>query len=271
MKLVRYIHRLFGMLFLVVLPLNALAEDSVTELAKKSQNPLEDMVSVPFQNNTSFGVGPDSEPLNVLNIQPIFPINLNENWGLITRTIIPVISKPVPPQNRINGLGDIQFTAWASPHKPTENGWIWGVGLITQLDTATDDNLGDGVWGLGPTAVVLKSQGQWLYGGLINNVWSVVNNGNPDVNKMVIQPFVNYNIPGKPGRYLVSSPIITADWETASGDVWTVPIGMGIGQVVKTARFPISFSAHAYYNVVRPQFGAEWQLRLQATLMFVKK
>lgn len=270
MKFISTLLGSIGLIVLVVAPLKVLAELDATELAKAAQNPIANMVSLPFQNNTSFGFGPTEETQNVLNIQPVYPIDMNEDWNIITRTIIPVVSQP-GLSGRTNGLGDIQFTAWASPKTPTDSGWIWGLGLVTQLDSATDDKLGQGVWGLGPTAVVLKTKGQWLYGGLINNIWSVVNNGNPDVNKMILQPFINYNIPGKPGRYLISSPIITADWKASSGDVWTVPIGLGIGQIVKFGQQPVSLSAHAYYNVVKPQFGADWSLRLQMQFMFPKK
>ena len=90
----------------------SIAQD-VEELARAAQNPLASMISVPFQNNTNFEVGPEESTQNVLNIQPVVPFNLNENWNLITRTIIPIISQPAstPEQSRINGLGDIQLTA----------------------------------------------------------------------------------------------------------------------------------------------------------------
>lgn len=249
------------------------AEESAADLAKAVQNPVADLISVPFQNNTNFNVGPEQKTQNVLNIQPVIPVELNSDWNLITRTIIPVISQPefIPGQGRTNGIGDIQFSAFFSPKKPTAAGWIWGAGFIAQLDTATDDVLGSGKWGLGPTAVVLKNDGQWVYGGLINNVWSVAgDDSRSDVNTMLIQPFINYNFPDKPGRYLTFAPIITSNWEADSDDRWTVPIGLGIGQVMKWGRQPVNLQASAYYNVVTPEYGADWQLRLQIQLMFPK-
>ena len=251
----------------------AVAEDqsSATDLAKAAQNPIAAMISVPFQNNTNFNVGPRDETQNVLNIQPVIPVDLNPEWNLVTRTIIPVISQPevVPGQGRTNGIGDIQFSAFFSPKASTASGWIWGAGAIAQLDTASDDVLGTGKWGLGPTAVALKMEGAWVYGGLINNVWSVAGDDNrADVNAMLIQPFVNYNFPDKPGRYLTFAPIITANWEADSDNRWTVPLGLGIGQITKWSQQPVNLQASAYYNVENPENSADWQLRLQLQLLF---
>ncbi|MBT8069982.1 MAG: neuromedin U [Xanthomonadales bacterium] len=248
----------------------AAAQDNEA-LAKAAQNPIASMISVPFQNNTNFNFGPEEGTQNILNIQPVLPIELNDQWNVITRTIIPVISQPalMPGQGRRNGLGDLQVSAFLSPSAPPANGWIWGVGAIAQLDTASSDRLGAGAWGLGPTAVTLKTFGPWLVGGLINNVWSV-STDRDDVNQMLVQPFINYNFPDKPGRYLTFAPLITANWKADNGNKWTVPLGLGIGQVTRFGKQPVNMQASVYYNVVRPDFGADWQLRLQLQLMFPK-
>jgi hypothetical protein len=246
---------------------------SNAELAKAAQNPVADMISLPFQNNTNFNFGPFDKTQNVLNIQPVYPISLNQDWNLITRTILPVISQPATAagQDRKFGLGDIQFSAFFSPKAPTAGGWIWGAGVIAQLDTATDDRLGQGVWGVGPTAVVLTSRKQWVYGGLINNVWSVSEDtGRSKVNQMLLQPFINYNFPDKPGRYLTFAPIITANWEASSSNTWTVPLGLGIGQIMKFGEQPVNIQVSYYYNVERPANAANYQIRLQVQLLFPK-
>jgi len=248
-------------------------EGSLEEIAKSAQNPVAAMISVPFQNNTNFNVGPEEETQNILNIQPVIPFSLNENWNLITRTIIPVISQPkfASGQGRENGIGDIQFSAFLSPIKPSSGGWVWGAGAIAQLDTATDDRLGAERWGLGPSVVVLRPTGAWVLGALINNVFDVGgDNDRDDINQMLIQPFVNYNFPDKPGRYLTFAPIITANWEADSGDTWTVPLGGGIGQIIKWGKTPVNLQASAYYNVESPENGADWQIRLQVQFLFPK-
>jgi hypothetical protein len=64
------------------------------QLAEAAQNPVGDLISIPFQNNTSFGIGTHSRTQNVLNIQPVYPFHINEKWNVITRLIIPIISQP---------------------------------------------------------------------------------------------------------------------------------------------------------------------------------
>jgi hypothetical protein len=250
----------------------AAQENDVASLAKAAQNPIADMISLPFQLNMNYDTGPLGETQYLLNIQPVYPFNLNDEWNLITRTIVPVLSQPAfaPGQDREFGLGDIQFSAFFSPSKPVD-GWVWGVGAIGQFNTATDDRLGQGVWGLGPTAVALHLGKTWVYGALINNVWSVSrDDGRPAVNQMLLQPFINYNFPNAPGRFLSFSPIITANWKAESGQQWTIPLGLGIGQILKIGQQPINVLAGYYYNVERPDGGSRYQVRLQLQLLFPK-
>jgi len=123
------------------------AQDQDTEaLAKAAQNPISSLISLPLQWNSNFDVGPLDKTQHVLNIQPVYPLSLNDDWNLITRTILPFISQPSfgQGQGRENGFGDIQFSAFFSPKQATSSGWIWGAGPIVQLDTASDDRLGQG-------------------------------------------------------------------------------------------------------------------------------
>ncbi len=249
----------------------ARAEMSAEELAKLSQNPVGNLISVPFQNNTNFHYGPLDETQNILNIQPVIPITLNENWNIITRTIAPLIWQPafVPGDSTVFGLGDMQVTAFLSPS--AADGLIWGVGAIAQLPTHTDSVLGNDNWGLGPSAVVLRLDkgSPWVYGVLVNNVWSVgTRNGAPSYNNGLIQPFLNYNFKG--GTYLTSAPILTVNWEADSGDQWIVPLGGGVGHIFHVGKLPVNSQISAYYNVVKPDIGPEWQLRVQVQFMFPK-
>ena len=199
----------------------------------------------------------------------MIPIQLNPSWNLITRTILPVISQPglAPGDDRTNGLGDTQFTTFLSP--AATQGLIWGVGPIAQLPTNTSDALGNDRWGLGPSAVALRITGPWVVGALVNNVWSVGSSGgSPSYNNFLLQPFVNYNLPD--GLYLSSAPIITADWLADSADRWTVPIGGGVGKIVRVGRLPVNIQAEGFYNVLTPELGPDWTLRLQVQLLFPK-
>ena len=257
----------------LVVTVPARAEMSAEELAKLAQNPVGNLISVPFQNNTNFNVGPLDGTQNILNIQPVYPIEVNPDWNIITRTIIPLIWQPgfSAGQGTEFGLGDIQLSAFVSPSKPTADGIIWGAGAIVQMPTNTDARLGNKNWGLGPTAVVLriKHGDPWVYGVLANNVWSLSSDERGGAyNNGLIQPFVNYNF--KEGFYLTSAPVMTVNWKADSGQKWTVPLGGGVGKIFHLGRLPVNTQLSAYYNVVHPDDGANWQLRAQVQLMFPK-
>jgi hypothetical protein len=250
----------------------ARAEMTAEELAKAVQNPVANLISVPFQNNTNFNYGPRDGTQNVLNIQPVIPISVDPEWNVITRTIIPIVTQPgfVPGESTTTGLGDVQFSAFLSPDRA--DGLIWGVGAIGQAPTNSNDRLGNDRWGLGPTAVVLRMKhgDPWVYGVLVNNVWSVSGStSDPSYSNFLMQPFLNYNLPG--GLYLTSAPIITAAWKAESNQRWTVPLGAGVGKIVHLGRLPVNFQLSAYYNVVAPDdLGPEWQLRFQVQFLFPK-
>ena len=146
---------------------------------------------------------------------------------------------------------------------------IWGAGPILQFPSATDDALGQGKWGAGPTVVALTMRGPWVFGALVNNVWSFAGDDErPDVNQMLIQPFVNYNLPHS--WYVGSSPVITANWKADSDNRWIVPLGVSVGKIVRIGTLPVNTQVGGYYNVVRPDNGPEWQLRVQLQLLFPK-
>jgi hypothetical protein len=266
---------------------HALEGDSLREAA---QNPIADLISLPFQNNTNFDIGHTDNTQNVLNIQPVYPIKLNPNWNLITRPILPVIYQPPFFSGRELraleevagsefgdtefGLGDLTPEFFFSPRKPIQLGphasLVWGAGPGFQLPTATDELLGTGKWSAGPGFVVFLSDERLhiTTGFLILNIWSFAGEENrADVNAMTLQPFLNYNLPK--GWYLTTSPLITANWEANDDNRWAVPIGGGIGRIFKIGHQPINANIAAYYNVVTPDdTGADWQLRAQWTFLF---
>jgi len=207
------------------------AAANADELRKESQNPVASLISVPIQNNNNGGIDPGNRMQDVLNIQPVIPVKVNDNWNLIIRWIAPIIYQPLPapsplPQIGVSGLGDMQPTFLLSPRKPHK--LIWGAGPIFQLPTATSQYLGQGKLALGPNIVALTMPGHFVLGVLVNNIWSIAGSGSRrDINQMLLQYFVNYNM--KKGWYLTTQPILTANWNTAapSGSVWTVPFGGG--------------------------------------------
>lgn len=242
------------------------------ELRKEAQNPVASLISVPTQNNINAGIIPGNRTQNVLNIQPVIPMRVSNNWNLIIRWITPIISQPLPapapfPQIGVSGLGDMQPTFLLSPAKPHK--LIWGAGPIIQMPTATSRYLGQGKLALGPNIVALTMPGHFVLGVLVNNIWSVAGGGSrPDINQMLLQYFVNYNM--KKGWYLTTQPIITANWNTPapSGSVWTVPFGGGVGRIMKVGFQPVNINVQAYGNAVHVPGASPWGVRATFALLF---
>jgi hypothetical protein len=259
---------LFATAVLLAAPLQAAESDA--DLAKKTQNPVSDLISVPFQNNINFNYGPDNDVQYVLNIQPVIPIHLNEEWNLINRTILPVINQPWPEARF--GLGDLNTTFFLSPAKlkpVAEGGVFWGVGPILQFPTATNDVLGSSNYAAGPSGVVGYLGKTWVLGLLANNIWSYASTSSyhrPYTNLMTVQPFINYNLPK--AWYLSFSPIITANWSAKDSQVWTVPLGGAAGKIFRIGKLPFNAQLGAYYNVARPEtIGPEWSIRAQIAML----
>lgn len=226
------------------------------------------MISLPFQNNTNFNVGRFGNDQNILNIQPVIPFELNEDWNLITRSILPLVYQPALNEGDSSdfGIGDFNpslfFATTLAP------GVTFGFGPAFVLPTATDARLGSEKWSAGPTAVAVVTQGPWVYGALASNVWSFAGESDrADINQFLLQYFINYNI-GETGWYLVSAPIMTADWMRDDGDQWVLPIGGGVGRVFNVGAQPVNMSLQAYDNVITTEGGADWQLRFQVQLLF---
>ena len=248
------------------------AANSTEALQKATQNPVANLISVPLQDNMNFGVGPYNGTQNVLNIQPVIPVQLTLSWNLINRIILPVVWQPYTGTNPANaslgtfGLGDLNPTVFLSPAHTGKI--IWGVGPAFVFPTATDPTLGQGKWSGGPSFVVLAQPGHWTLGLLANNVWSFAGESNrPTVNQFLAQYFVNYNLSG--GWYLTSAPIITANWAAPQAkNVWTVPFGAGIGRITKVGFQPINVQLSAYGNVAYPAGTSPWGIRLQLAFLF---
>jgi len=234
-------------------------------LARASQNPVANLISLPLQNNFLF-LEDTGDLLYNLNVQPVVPFNLNEDWNLITRTIVPFFALENAPSGFDSaGLGDINTTLFFSP--ANSGGVIWGAGPVLSFPTATDDLFGSGKWSAGPAAVALTMRGRWVFGALANNVWSYAGDGDRrSVNAFLVQPFINYNLDA--GWFLVSAPVMTADWKRDNDERWTVPIGGGFGRVFPIGRRPVNTSLQAFYNVERPSGGPEWSIRWNLQLLF---
>ncbi len=257
--------RTIKLIFLTIMlgVFSANAQQSQEELSAAAANPLADLMSFPFQNNLNMNYGEYSRNMNVLNIQPVIPL---AGGKLITRTIFPIVRIPDFSNENgklASGLSDIVFTAF---YVPESKGAMWGFGPIVELPTGGSTR-GTEKWSIGPSLVVLIQPGDWTFGGLINNAWSVAGKSDRgDVNHMMLNVFFVRQLGS--GWYVNSAPIITADWTADSEDRWIVPLGAGGGKLVMLGgKLPLNLQTQLYYNVVRPDFGPEWQWRVQAQIL----
>ncbi len=242
-------------------------ESQADALAKQLQNPVANLISVPFQGNFDFGIGPENGSRMTLNIQPVIPISISDNWNLIGRVILPVISQQDVYGNSGNqfGLSDAVVSSFFSPKEPTSGGLIWGAGPVFLVPTATDDLLGTEKFGMGPTVVVLKQAGQFTIGALANHIWSVAGSDDrADVNNTFLQPFIARNFKG--GYSLTINTELTQNWDAkgTSGSLHLVgakvfSIGKQLTQFAIGPRIP-------YGNANT----ADWGFRAMIVLLFPK-
>ena len=246
----------------------ASTEPDAAKYAKQLANPVAALISVPMQLNFDDNIGPLDEGSRVtLNLQPVIPFSLNDDWNLISRTILPLIKQEdiVPGSGTQTGLGDTVQSLFFSPVEPTEDGWIWGAGPAFLLPTATDELLGTEKWGAGPTAVALKQEGPWTYGFLINHIWSFAGDSDRnDVNSTFLQPFAGYTTAD--GWSFDLQTETTYDWKNRK---WNVPLVLLVSKVTAIGGQLIQFQAGPRYYVEHFDGGPEGLgFRVAMTLLF---
>ncbi|MBY6004990.1 transporter [Salipiger bermudensis] len=248
-------------------PAAAVAQDA-DELARQLANPVANLYSLPFQLNYDEGYGADGGGYRyTLNIQPVIPISLNDDWNLVSRTIVPVISQTdVIPGSSQKGYGDIVQSLFFSPKAPTAGGLIWGVGPVFLLPTGSDEYSAD-QFGAGLTAVALKQTGPWTFGGLVNHIWDVGGGDDAtEIDASFVQPFATYGFKG--GWSLTLNTELTYDWTTEQA---SVPINLNLAKVTTIGGTPVSIGAGVRYWADSPENGPDgWGARLTMTFMYPK-
>jgi hypothetical protein len=242
--------------------------DAAAELAKKLSNPIAALISVPIKMNWDTGIGAADADRTTLLVQPVIPFDLNSDWNLISRTIVPIIraQSPVVGGKTESGVGDVLQSLFFSPKAPTSSGWIWGAGPVLLLPTASNNAVGGQKWGAGPTAVFLKQDSGWTYGLLTNHVWSFAGSSNrADVSATFLQPFLSFT--NKTYTTFGLNTESTYDWKNSQ---WTVPINLTVSQLVKFGSQPVSFTAGYRNYVEKPVGGPNWGLSFSVTFLFPK-
>jgi hypothetical protein len=256
---------------LFLIPPSPVFAQDAQSLVREAKNPFADLTNLQFLYDASVGSEPRDQTSQVATFQPLIPFSVGPSWSIITRTILPLIDQPgaTTGSGRVQGVGDTQFSAFLSPTRT--GSLVWGAGPVLQLPTASNSALGQGKWGAGPTAGLQWSGTQWTFGALVNNIWSFTGDaGRPTVNQMQLQPEINYTFKHNPNGYLTFSPTMTANWQASANERWTVPVSLGIGQLVKLGSQSINLQATAYYNVVAPTDTPPWTLEMELQLLFPK-
>jgi len=240
------------------------------DLAQQLANPVADLITVPIQVNVDRGIGPGDDGTKITtNVQPVIPINLNEDWNLITRTIVPVVYQDdiYPGADSQFGLGDINLSLFFSPKRPTASGMIWGVGPVILLPTATESLLGAKKWGAGPAFVGLVVRGSWTIGALANHLWSFAGNDDrPDISNTFLQPFLAYTTAD---AWTYSAQTESSyNWKSKQ---WSVPVNVAVSKLVRFGKLPVSLQGGMGYWAESPDNGPEGvRFRLSASIVLPK-
>ncbi len=285
------------MIKLVIIMLSVLLYSMVAvaqeeSLSKKLANPLAAMINVPTQINYEENLGVnDGGSLLQINVQPVYPYEMNSEWNLISRTIFPLIKQEdiTRSSGEDTGMGDILQSVFFSPIQPTGRGWIWGAGPVLLLPTATDDALGADQWALGPTVVALKQEGPWTTGILANHLWTISGENDidseraenlvrltthrgtslslsHDINSSYIEPWISFA--AQRGTTFSLSTESSYDWNASQ---WLVPIVLTADHLFDKGPKPFSVGVAAKYWAESPEGGPQdWSVRLQFTFLFLK-
>lgn len=264
--------RTTALLSLLFMATASFSQEEGADAAMAAQNPLANVISLPLQNNTSFGYGEFNKTGNVLYIQPILPFAIGaKGWVMMNRVIAPIpVTRPdlsSADAKNTTGIGDFNYTVWFAP--PPKGTFTWGFGAVTIWPTGKKPELSSDKISVGPSLVLVNMTKTWMLAGVVSAWQSVAGNENAaDVNIFYLQYIITRFLENR--WYVTSAPIITSNLEAPKGDQWTIPIGAGVGKMFNIGSQPMDFGMHTFYNIAAPSGGSDWSLRVQLKFIFAK-
>jgi hypothetical protein len=263
------LRRAAALLLALCLAAPAAAEEAADEaLFQASQNPASNIVAIPVRNETSFGIGHKRRTGNTTAVEPFFPTAISDAFILAHRIRLALVWQP-EVNARIGGsfgMGDLGYELYLAQANPGPV--TWGAGAAVLLPTGTDDRISEHKWTSGPAAAVSGTVGRLVLGIAGRQLWTWASTGSyPVVNRLTLEPQASLALRG--GWFLVTAPVITADWKRAGADVWTVPLGGGVAKLVSPGGQKILLSLQGYGTAVHPRTNyPEWTLRAGASFLF---
>lgn len=242
---------ILGLCTLIPFPIAAETEDQA--IVRKLANPISSLIQIPvdFSFDSNLGVDDEGERA-VMTIKPVIPFSISENWNVISRTVLPIVSldNAIPGSGSESGLGDAVQSFFFSPKTVGDSGWIWGAGPVFVLPTSTNDFTGAGEWGAGLTAVALKQQASWTYGALVNSIRDV--DGDTPIETTLVQPFISYRTANA-----VSFSLNAEATFDGQNDEWSIPVKLSASKLFRFGKLPVSLGGGIRYWADSPSAGPD--------------
>lgn len=253
-----------------------LTKKEITEkVGERLANPVAPIWSIGLRYDFTFLTGDPSDKTRtstILNVQPVIPIPIRDEWFLIFRSVLPfIISTPVAQEGGgfkgRSGFGDMSLVAALTPRKIS--GFKWALGTTWIFPTATKENLGKQKWQLGPTGFAGYFGKKWSAGIFPQQWWSIGGKDDRSKTSSANIQYYLWRILHNGWQVGTGAPNILIDWKADNDNKVTLPIGLGVAKTVNLKKVPFRIQLEGSYSVVQPDtLSAEWNIRLVVTPFF---
>jgi len=242
---------------------NLVAEESESA----SQSATDSFFALPVELEVDSGAA--NGDATFLRIAPLWGSPSTNNWKVMHLNLLTIADAPggVPgqpgnpdpvPGDHVLGVGDLTHASFFTP--PSTGKTVWGFGAMVSIPIASDSNLGSGKWSAGPAFRFVYRSGPWNLGMFGGQIWSFAGSGNRgDISQLIVRGALRRELAND--WYFVSAPVITVNWKSEN-QKWLLPLGGGIGKVIRIHSKPWALSLQGYYNVIKPDGAPNWSVRL---------